>query len=133
MNNSIKEKLNNIMKGEEGEIDPSSLNQDLGYEVKDEISSFFKPNQSNNSQSKIPEINMEVEDFKAKKAKKEKVQKDVENFIKSLPDDAPKPIVTSVKMKLDIKNPQKSEDNSEDEEEEEVKERELTKEYLMKK
>lgn len=77
-----------------------------------------------------------MEEFKTMKAKKEKVQKDVENFINSLPKDIPKPSLTS------MKNPQKpplvdqtdKENEGESEsEEEEITERELTKKYLIKK
>lgn len=78
-----------------------------------------------------------MEEFKAIKAKKEKVQKDVENFINSLPKEIPKPSLTFMKNPqkppiVDLKDKEGEEGDSESEEEE-ITERELTKKYLIKK
>jgi hypothetical protein len=82
------------------------------------------------------EVDVKMEEFKDKKARKEKVQKDVDKFISSLPTMVIKPLVTSMvkPQKPPLGKPIDKEDEGEsDSEDKEITERELTQKYLVKK
>lgn len=141
MNKSIQDQLNAIING--GSVEPASdksllkstktafdYGDSIGVssDLKSEISSYFKPPVGARDK-KVSEVDQELMDFKEKKARKEKVMKDVEKFIASLPSEQAQ--VLNAKLTKKPEAP-KVPVQEEEEPEEEIKVREINKEYLIK-
>lgn len=130
MNKNIQEQLKFILsesednkKAEKHLVDYTDPSQDL---ISSNIHEFFSSN-SAPKKDEVMEENKQMEEFRAKKSMKDKVMKDVNKFIASLPADKAALLVANKKPTSVVIPP------PHEEEEEEVKVREITKPYLVKK
>jgi hypothetical protein len=132
MNKSITDQLNSILKEDDKDskkatnIDKSNASKTsyLPAEVHSEIFQFFNP-ESGRKEKEMSELDQELQLFREKQANKEALNKQVDQFMASIPSDA-HPVITSM-----IHKPPKPKVEQPTEEEDEIEVREITKQYLV--
>lgn len=133
MNKEIQSQLKNIMNLGKEANEGAEIDQDLLGDVNEEISNFFDPNVPKKVEPKPPLIEKKVDEMEQRMAKKAQVQKDVQKFLDSLPENVTKPVVSSMKVAEIAQKPPKPENPETTEEEEKITSRKLTKKYLTRK